>query len=70
MRGRAPALSSNDLLDYSYDQSHFINEMKLFTRFTPQRARDRANEFGKAFSAKPQFSFLQYLAWVFTYSVL
>jgi AraC-like DNA-binding protein len=34
---------------YYVDQSHFIHEFKRFTGFTPQRYRELANEFGRAF---------------------
>jgi AraC-like DNA-binding protein len=34
---------------YYADQSHFIHEFTRFTGFTPQRYRERANEFGRAF---------------------
>jgi AraC-like DNA-binding protein len=37
------------LQSYYVDQSHFIHEFKRFTGFTPQRYRDLANDFGRAF---------------------
>ncbi|HEV8190378.1 MAG TPA: AraC family transcriptional regulator [Ktedonobacterales bacterium] len=47
-----PAYGDNRLgrlQSYYVDQSHFIHEFKRFTGYTPQRYRDIANEFGRAF---------------------
>jgi AraC-like DNA-binding protein len=52
MQQTSPTTYWDNVRAYYYDQSHFIKEFKRFTGFTPQRYRELANEFGRAFSAE------------------
>lgn len=50
---QSPTFSSTHVSASYYDQSHFIQEFKRFTGFTPQSYRAIVNEFGRAFHVKP-----------------
>jgi AraC-like DNA-binding protein len=52
MQQKSPTSFKDILYTYYYDQSHFIREFKRFTGYTPQRYREMANEFGRAFDAR------------------
>jgi AraC-like DNA-binding protein len=53
MQHQSPPFFRDQWPAYYYDQSHFIKEFKRFTGFTPQHYTAIANEFGRAFFAKP-----------------
>jgi len=48
---QSPTFSSTHVYASYYDQSHFIQEFKRFTGFTPQNYQAIVNEFGRAFHA-------------------